>query len=142
MLAKSIWQPYASLVIFGVKEHETTSWRPKVVPEKILIHAAKKNVYKTLPFQTRRAALYELYQQAGIDSDDEIMQLPSGLLGIARVISITEITKNTKVNEVEKELGYWREGFFSWKLEIEQIFKNPIPWQGQQKLWNCQFINE
>ena len=48
MKVLSVQQPWASLIVAGIKDVENRTWKPKEMPGRILIHASKKCTERTV----------------------------------------------------------------------------------------------
>lgn len=145
MKCLSLWQPWASLVIEGVKTIETRSWAPPVWMhgKRIAIHAAK-NAPKTLDIgfgAKLREALGDGYS------------FPAGaVLGtvqLANAVQVEEIRRDTNGDLLAAgcyDAPHWSVnidpwGDFSvgrwlWILTDVQKFDTPVPARGRQRLWN------
>lgn len=131
MKAISLLQPWASLVVMGVKTIETRSWGTKYRGP-ILIHASKGKAgnifaeepafkkyikdFKTLPFGA-------IIGQAIITDVIRIenLHLPDKLIN--------------KLTMEEKAFGDYTEGRYAWLLEEHKKFDTPIPARGTLSIW-------
>ncbi len=131
MKAISLLQPWASLVVMGVKTIETRSWETKYRGP-ILIHAsqgkagsifADKNPFKKyipnfkkLPFGeiVGQASITEIIRTENLNMSDEIIN---------------------RLTMEEKAFGDYSEGRYPWILNDHLQFKNPIHARGTLSIW-------
>jgi len=137
MRAITIWQPYASLIVLGLKRFETRSWTT-TYRGPLIIQAAKK-------WDCDRSADYgrvlELIAEHGFpQSTDE--DSPSNLamretLGcVLGVVDLTDCQPMLDGGSVfENEVGFFGEGRFGWTCSNPVAFRKPIPVVGKQGLW-------
>lgn len=132
MPALTIWQPWAQLVIDGVKVHETRTWRPpaSVVGRRLLIHAGSMHFApERLPH-----ALLELVRERYAERDEP---LPYGaLLGSVIVKGATYTQQTTPASWQDRTAGDWRGGRYAWEFCDPQPFKVPRPVRGAQGIWH------
>lgn len=112
MRAISLWQPWASYLVSGEKKIETRGW-PTQYRGPLLIHAAKtpqecdREERKTLPF--------------------------GALIGVVHLIDCRRTEEiREKLSNQEYSLGCYGDGRFGWITERPMMFKDPIPYKGQQ----------
>jgi len=113
MKAISVWQPWALLLVHGLKKIETRSWLTKYRGP-LLIHAALKE----LP---------------GLG----ILNLPrGGIIGTVDLIDCQEINLFNQPSETERQYGDYKPGRFMWITENPKAFKKIIPYKGNQRIFN------
>jgi hypothetical protein len=120
VLCLSLWQPYAGLVVAGVKTIETRTWKwPYPVPSWLVIHAAKS----VHPDLDRRLA-YKMKRVA------PRLKIPIGAyLGIVRVDACRPLTPQD-----EEAACVYEEGLWAWELSNATPFAKPVPVErGPQK---------
>ncbi|MGD1908186.1 MAG: ASCH domain-containing protein [Leptolyngbyaceae cyanobacterium] len=148
----TLWQPWASLIAFGVKRFETRSWGTQY-RGKLAIHAAKRpmrgefeslskkvkettgksleyhafrNCYWSDPFPLGRIVaicnLSNCYQMVDTSKDDP------------RIDVENPIYLFTKNGPLETLLGHWESGRFAWELSDVMELAEPIPYRGGQGL--------
>lgn len=138
--ALPLWQPWASLVIWGEKELETRHWQaPRaIIGQRIAIHATKTRgelwICNTNPFF--RSALV-----AHLDPRQGPEDLPFGaLIGTVKLTDCWEMDKGF-VDGMrdgapnEYAFGNYEVGRFAWKLEDPEPI-TPVPWKGSQGIFN------
>ena len=126
MKAVSLWQPWATLVVLGLKKVETRGWYTSYRGP-LLIHAAK-----TFPPSARRFA----------EAERALGRLPAripfgALIGRVDLDEVLE-TQNVEqiVSALERLYGDFAWGRFAWFLENAKEFPEPIPCRGMQRLFN------
>lgn len=137
MKVASVWQPYASLIIQRHKFIETRSWpAPKSVIGKRIAIASTKTIKPE-----QRAAMVDpefagFYAQTGMPALEE---LPHGyLLGTVELHSCLPIDEQDfdMITAEEKAFGWWKLGYYAWRLRDPIAFDRPIPCRGAQGLWD------
>lgn len=106
MKALSIKQPWAELILRGIKDVENRTWETAYRGQFIL-HAGKKLDAEAY----RRLSPYH-----------EFRELPSGILGVCELVSCSRV-----VSSGWHEPGYW--GLY---LMNPRRFPQPIPFRGMQ----------
>lgn len=127
--ALTLWQPYASAIVLGLKKFETRSWATKY-RGRIAIHSSLK------PLSKSYLALAEKY---GISNTPP--KIPLG-----KVLAICELEDCILMDEefiksqdpAEIDFGDWRIGRYAWKLRVVEIFHEPKSTRGYQGLWNLE----
>lgn len=147
MKALTLWQPYASLAIAGIKKYETRPWATSYRGP-LAIHAAKLRDDELID----RIGLPEFNRLDAICCDHglgHIYSVPRGVvLGTVELVDCGRISPvhDTIVNDqgfscgritsVERSLGDYTPGRYAWQLANPTRFEMPIPARGQQGLWN------
>lgn len=135
----TLWQPWASLIAYGLKEYETRHWGTRRRGA-IAIHAAKR------PIDAEgRAVIAQVRGTFGNEFFPREHELPMGaVVAVAELKDCLTMASHPivdslnciaieQVSELEKAVGYWQVDRFAWKLE--QVRKlEPIPWKGAQGL--------
>lgn len=123
--ALAVWQPWASLLMAGIKKYETRSWKTKHRGW-LALHAAKTAVGRDY------AAPLGLLGYSSFDD------LPRGcVLGVVYIDQIIE-THGTMVSTVDRMYGDWGPGRYAWKITARLPFNEPIPARGFQRIWDWQ----
>lgn len=129
--AITLWQPWASLIAYGLKTYETRTWSTKYRGP-LAIHAAKREAikYEALdwPFDVRTDVLARLGQPD---------YLPRGA-----VICICDLVDCRPTDVVGPELtnmnvffGDYSPGRFAWELaNVRRV--GPFPARGSQGFWD------
>ena len=123
MKGLTVKEPWATLIIEGLKQYEFRSWKTKY-RGKILIHAGASLEKDMLP----RFSCYDLNYNCG------------HIIGEAELVDC--ILVDEKFNEELKELNpivYAKSNHvenYAWKLVNVVKYDKPIPYKGQLGLWN------
>jgi hypothetical protein len=131
--ALTLTQPWATLVILGIKRWETRGWFPSPAARsgRIVIHAAKG--WKA----DDRAFARELHDRGILPVTPEELPLGAGL-GTVRLDGLartpTALTF-ADVTELEQELGDYSPGRYAWQLGDPRPFPEPVPVRGMLGLW-------
>jgi hypothetical protein len=113
MKAISLYQPWAALMVSGLKRIETRSWSTNY-RGLLLIHAALKE----LP---------------GLG----IGNIPrGGIIGTVDLIECQEMNLFNLPSETERQYGDYKPGRFMWITENPKAFKKIIPYKGRQRIFN------
>lgn len=128
MAAITIWQPWASLIVHGLKEYETRGWQPSPnrlkVGDPIAIHAAKR--------EPERIDELWPYVRTIVDYWSE---LPTGCVLGYGLFQGAFPTVSHSVFQQERRLGDWSPGRYAWKITDVHVFTTPVPATGKQGLW-------
>jgi len=136
----SLYQPYASLLVLGVKKWETRCWYPKSkeIYGTIGIHATAVTPKwaREDPELIRICAKYNL----------TIKNLPRGvILGTCDLISAMSTEDWRLKFDVDQPdtrpidefwLGDYKPKRFAWEMQNPVLFDHPIKAKGFQKFWN------
>jgi len=136
----SLWQPWASLcctthpldVTKSVKGFETRSWRTSYRGP-LLIHAAQRFTAE------ERTACYEpLIRESLRRSYRSLADVPRGAI-IGRVELVEchpAMAAVSEADEYARAMGYYAPGRFAWEITRPMFFREPIPYRGQQGLFD------
>ena len=130
MRALTIHEPWASLIMAGLKRFETRG-RKTNVRGPLAIHAALK------PMSEEGIKLAEKY---GITPKYGMV---IGTVELAYCLSIASEDKAVypnagfaiQINKQEQEFGWFEKGRFAWRMKVLEKFETPIPAKGQQGFW-------
>ncbi len=137
MKAISLLQPWATLVVTGVKTIETRSWGTKYRGP-ILIHASQGkagSIFTSLLF-------FKKYIP-------DFKHLPFGaIIGKATISDVIRIENLQMTDELinrltmeEKAFGDYSDGRYAWMLEEAEQFDTPIPARGTLSIWEYNMVN-
>lgn len=138
MKALTLWEPWATLVVHGAKLFETRPWST-LYTGRLAIHAAKhwteelEGLCFTDPFH--RALLQCL------DAGSPVPRHRGCILGTVRLVGCHMIdgrfstTVGYAHGRQELEFGNWEPGRVAWELRDPEVLDQPVPWRGQQGLW-------
>lgn len=131
MKAISLLQPWATLVVMGIKTIETRSWGTKYRGA-LLIHASQGKAGSIFAGdQPFKRYIHDFYK------------LPFGaIIGKVIITDVVRIGKLEMPDELmnrltmeEKAFGDYSEGRFAWMLEDHIQFSSPIPARGTLSIW-------
>lgn len=136
MKVLSLLQPWATLVVMGVKQYEVRSWQTKHRGA-LLIHASAKK-------PTRRERLF--FEQADYFRDyiDTMDHLPYGaIIGQVNLVNIYETGWLLQHLEADpfhhwtRELAFddYSAGRYAWQLAEPRKLMNVLPLKGTLGLW-------
>jgi hypothetical protein len=139
MKVLSVQQPFATLLVLGLKPDETRSWATKHRGE-TGIHASKKIDKESC----RREPIKSALAAHGFDETN----LPTGcIVGIGNIMDCYKVIEDTGYSAVLENgeviegenyhFGYFEKDRFAWRMADMQQIK-PIPAKGQLGLWNYQ----
>ncbi len=131
MKALSLLQPWATLVVRGVKQIETRGWRTAYRGE-LLIHASLGKAGELLAAEAPFTKYISNFKE-----------LPFGaILGkvyLDDIIPVEELfLSDTALNKLtleEKAFGDYSRGRYGWILSEPVLFEKPIPIKGSLMLW-------
>lgn len=132
MKVLSVQQPWASLIAAGIKDVENRTWKPREIPDRILIHASKKCSLRTIsnaPIEWIQEMLNEQLMGNLPDFPDMPGNAIIGYFSIERI--------DQKVNG-----SIWAsgdddmEGLYYWHVKDCYLFDEPIlDVKGKLHLW-------
>lgn len=140
MKAITIWQPYATLIMLGLKKYETRCWGTSFRGP-LIIHAAKR-WDDDREFDCQRVT--SLMHLLGVDTkvfsqeQGEHWLTPMGetlgkALGVVELLDCRPMKDGG--DDFENEVGSFGDGRFGWKCGTPRLFEKPIAAQGKQGLW-------
>lgn len=157
MKAITLWEPYATLVAIGAKPDETRSWKTNYRGP-IAIHAARKNVFKTiigLPDDVLKAMYDSLYKGYDIKSGvlRRLEAAQGHIVATAMLVECWKVVEHTPTAIILRQsngigedkipidapylmFGDYRVDRYIWGLADVCKLSEPIPAKGKQGLWN------
>lgn len=142
MKAISLTQPWASLVVYGLKQFETRSWSTDYRGP-LAIHASKgfPTICQALctrePFAdalksigVHEAASLPLGQVIGTVTLTGCYQIGFGRLTAAERLAMCGVKPHP-----ELEFGDYQEGRWMWRLENASVMRTPAPAKGALRFW-------
>lgn len=126
MKALSIQQPWADLIVRGIKDIENRSWRaPKtVIGKTIYVHAPRKIDNEACRLALQDIHWYPAARRAILDLPSEYMTRLGGIIG--------EVTITGCLTTHESD---WFQGPFGFVLEDPCFFEIVIPLKGQRRFF-------
>lgn len=136
MKALSLWQPWASLIVWGAKEYETRSW-PTNYRGKLAIHAAKRKPTYNDTLHMKDEFYAVLRENLG-PSYASLEHLPLGAMLCVCELEAVYRTEQCALHLSDKEraFGDYSPGRAAWKLKVIEVFDRPIPTRGMQGLFD------
>lgn len=133
MKALTVKQPYASLIMCGVKTIETRSWAPppSIIGTRIAIASgADRSLVREMPGRFRASLI-----MARLDPD----ALPfSKMLGTVMIVSVEKMIAGQleKFSVHERGQGFYIDGNFAWHLKDPEWLSVLAPVRGKQGLYD------
>jgi hypothetical protein len=112
MKALTVWQPWAALIVTGVKDVENRNWRPPfaLLGNRLAIHAGQR---------VDEGAMRRWGRTPGTD-------LAGVVVG---TVIVTDCVRTSRSKWADK--GSWH-----WLLTDPVLLDSPVPARGQQGLWD------
>jgi hypothetical protein len=129
--AISVCQPWATLIVHGLKRLETRSWATGHRGP-LAVHAGK-----SFPPSARMLCLQEPYRTllAGAGLLDW-RDLPTGhIIGVAEVVGCTRAPELERLPDLERQLGDFGPGRWAWALVNPRPLPAPVPCRGRLGLF-------
>ena len=133
----SIWQPWASLKIKGIKRIETRGWPApaSLIGQRMgIASTARLKLEQVKAFKEPNFARH--YAETGLPAD--LTELPFGkLLGTSRLVACEPHTQAfvNGLTPAEFYFGWYAEGRWAWIFEDDAELPEPVPVRGKQGLW-------
>lgn len=135
MKALTIAQPWAQLLVLGVKQYETRTWRTSHRGP-LLIHAGRKltrsqsKLWEEEPLRTLLPGL----------GFARARDLPRGaILGTVEVLDCIDVDALFEdLSEQERALGDFRPGRWAWMVGERHLFEAPLPCRGHRGLFELE----
>lgn len=139
MRALTVWEPYASLLVCGLKRFETRGWETKYRGP-LVIHAAKRwdrdrgedflRVSDLIEEHSESLSATPGQKKLGIRPVSETLGCCLGVVWLSDCQQMDD-----GGSEFENEVGYFGSGRFGWKCDDATPFEKPVPVTGKQGLW-------
>jgi len=129
MKAISIKQPYASLIVKGIKNIENRTWKcpEKYIGKRILIHASARGYSKVGLTDQQKEAAVALWTKTPLKS-----RYFGAIIGSAVIVDC-----------VENHHSIWAEkGVWNWVLANAVEFEHPIPAKGKLSFWDAKYWDQ
>jgi hypothetical protein len=136
--ALTLYQPWATLLVHGIKHYETRSWRPPASLEPddlVAIHASLRPVHLE-ELSDFFLSAYALANGVSLEAvRKSLLALPrGGIIGVSRYLGCIPTAQGTDRCS-ELHLGDWTPGRYAWEFAKVAPFKGVIPATGRQRLW-------
>lgn len=127
----SLWQPWASMVAWGLKQYETRHWTTQHRGA-LLIHAAKRWTAEEKAYCLRHPFSTAIRERLG----GVVSDFPFGsIIAVAELVSIHPTATLKGLTADERAVGNFAPGRFAWKLANVRELGKPIPVKGGQGLF-------
>jgi len=140
MKTLSIQQPYAGLLILGIKHHETRSWNTKH-RGLLAIHASAK-----LTFDGKQMLNWLMQNDPNrffVGSESYEMCTRLGMvLGTVRITDTRSTNDGFKIESLESIVGDFSPNRYFWTCDNPVVFASPVPAVGKLSLWNWEPVKE
>lgn len=137
MYAISVCQPFATLIVCGLKQYETRGWTTGH-RGRLAIHASRSDYGRiTLP--------EEVIQRLKAFGYDDLNALPRGAV-VGEVTLVDAIPAENlwdSLTDFERSVGDFSVGRFGWRMAEAARYAQPIDARGQLGLWKWDrdFVN-
>ncbi len=133
MKALSICQPYAMLIVLGLKHYETRKWTTGH-RGKLVVHAGKTYSSRELEVAYHPLIATAL-KNAGFYS---FKDLPRGALIGEVVLTRVHLAEEVVdiLSDIDRLAGNYTPRHSAFRLEKPRRYKNPVPCPGNINLWN------
>ena len=138
MRAITVYQPYASAIVWGLKHFECRSWHNAELGD-LVIHAGKKD---TPTLRAKQHAIVDKLCNSKRKHNKTLskifsMELPRG--AVVGKVTVTEIMLGPRAiplcDEFDLLLGKYDSDWWAWRLDYPEGFWNPIAYRGGQGFW-------
>lgn len=148
MKAITVKQPWASLIVHGIKDIENRTWRcpMKYIGQRVLIHSSGSHGKKfkvNLTDEQTKAAFATIAKECMFGS------LPFGsIIGSVEIVGCTInhpsiwAEKSNGVSEGGHVINEKEPLIYNWVLANPILFPEPIPVKGKLSFWECDRIQE
>jgi len=127
MKVLSLMQPWASLLVMGIKKMETRNWTTAFRGE-LLIHASKSTagkIFMTAPSISQHIQNFSSLPRGAI----------IGQATLKDIIRISSIPEQEDIILEENAFGDRQQAKYHWLFEAAVLFDEPIPATGKLGLW-------
>ena len=131
MKAISLWQPYATCVVNGIKIIETRSWST-AYRGPLIIHASST---RKMMYLLGDASWRRFLEEAELAAE---RHFPLGaLVGVVELHDVGPVEEmRDAISDRERLLGDYSDGRQAWHFMLAQEFTPAVPWRGSQGLFN------
>ena len=144
MKAITIKQPWASLIVHGIKDIENRTWACpwKYIGHRVLIHASGKPVEMRNPNSVFTKAQWDslpIEFQRKIICAEGIVN--SAIIGRVEIIGCSINHPSKWAEKTDDSKGYYENPIYNWVLANPILFPEPIPAKGKLSFWEYPNIN-
>ena len=146
MKAITIKQPWASLIVHGIKDIENRSWACpwKYIGHRVLIHASGKPVEMRNPNSVFTKAQWDslpIEFQRKIICAEGIVN--SAIIGSVEIIGCSINHPSKWAEKTDDSKGYYENPIYNWVLANPILYENPIEdVKGKLSFWDYPSIKE
>lgn len=133
MKVLSVQQPWASLIVAGIKDVENRTWKPQTMPGRILIHASKKCSLRTVGNEPLEW-VQEILNEQLFGNLPDFPDMPDGaIIGYATVAAVDQDNAGSAWASGDSN----EDGLYYWHLKDAFVFDEPITGvKGKLHLWD------
>jgi activating signal cointegrator 1 len=131
--ALTTWQPYCSLLVYGIKKYETRGWCTSYRGP-VALHSAKKPIPTVMAMLPAVIVCQIRYRLRPFPID----QLPVGyILGYGNLVACHKIDDQfiASLSQDEKDFGDFTPGRYAWEFRDIVQLDRPVKMRGSQGLW-------
>lgn len=130
--AVTIWEPWATLIMAGVKQFETRHWRhgyrgPLVIHASLRWRDDQRTIVTWHPYRELLAALDWTPEQT--------LGCCLGIVDLVKIWPTTNGELQATLSDQERKLGDFRPQRFAWQFTNPRRFEKPVAAKGAQSLW-------
>ncbi len=137
MKAFTVYQPWATAIVTGLKPHETRSRRTNI-RGRVAVHAGKADLMQAAEGMTNGEFMDLLYVMR--KEKDWPLGAVVGTVEIVGCVPVEDVMDG--LTEQERALGDYSPGRWAWVLKNPVMFATPIPARGKQGWWNWEGAGE
>lgn len=130
MKAFTVYQPWATAIVAGLKPHETRSRRTNI-RGRVAVHAGKADLMQAAEGMTNGEFMDLLYVMR--KEKDWPLGAVVGTVEIVGCLPVEEVIG--ALTPQERALGDYSPGRWAWVLKNPVMFDAPIPARGKQGWW-------
>jgi hypothetical protein len=131
------WQPYASLIMLGLKPHETRSWATHLRGE-IAIHAGKhllpQHVFLHHMTITQREYIMKIIEETYGGYDRLPLGFILGTVQLGEPIPTEQAIE--QVDVIDRLCGDYSSHRYAWPVSEPKMFERIVPAKGQLGIWH------
>jgi hypothetical protein len=132
----SVRQPWAGLLVSGVKRFEVRSWAPALAPGWVLIHASSGRAVGLGELYEYRAFNKALRLAGMEDQGGWVQRAVIGAVKFAAFLDTWKVEQQPKhLSEIDRMMIGEAPDRFLWKVVEAKTFRKPIQCHGKLNLW-------
>ncbi len=138
MKTLTLLNPWATLLVAGIKTIETRSWRTNYRGW-LAIHASKRTKFKIENLEIYPSLRDDRDELRFLEREETIKQnlsLDGYIIGVAELVDVVPVEEiRLTLDKIELGLGDYSSGRYAWLFNLMQFTKVPIPAKGSLGLW-------